>query len=79
MNDLVALIQKMGFWDICSQWHMPGLLHQVLANAFTASLPVAERVAKDTQFPNGSEADVKGMCKTWLISEHRIDYCDADG
>lgn len=43
VNDLVALIQKMGFWDICSWWRMPGLLHKVLANVIAVCLPVEER------------------------------------
>lgn len=39
VGDMVAVIQKVGLCDICSQWHMPGLLLPVSPNAFPALLP----------------------------------------
>lgn len=74
VGDMVAGIQKVGLWDICSQWHMPGLLLPVSPTAFPASLPASVWGGKN------SLQTMSGNVRLWLearVCENGCDRCCA--
>lgn len=72
LGDAVAVFQKVGFWDICSQWHMPGLLLLVSPNAFPASIPGGVWSEQDAIF-KWLSCDVEDCLAIRLISDHHCD------